>query len=488
MVFSSHLFLLLFLPLTLAVFYALARERIDPCWPRRFLIFASLVFYGVWSWFYLGVLIATILGNFALGRLILRSQAPAKKRRLLILGIAGNLGLLGYYKYANFFLSNLNFALATNWSLGEIILPLAISFHTFQQIAFLVSVYRGKDAEASVEKYLLFVLFFPQLIAGPIVRHEELAPQFATLARGRDRALDLSVGSALFIAGLCKKTLLADPLAVYANAAFGAAQAGSVDPVTAWLGALAYTLQLYFDFSGYSEMALGLGRMFGLHLPVNFWSPYQASNIAEFWRRWHITLSRFLRDFLYIPLGGNRLSPGRTYTNLLLTMGLGGLWHGAAWTFVLWGLYHGLLLALHRLWRAVRPQATEPKSFLRHAFAVAFTFLLVTLGWVLFRAADLGTAAVMYRSMAKLGSASFAQADPWAWAHVGGLTVAVLSLPNTWHWIGRHHEVLPPAGARQGTAFLAWKPSWAWASGLAILAAWAVLTAHRYTEFLYFQF
>lgn len=488
MVFSSHLFLLVFLPLTLLGYHLLVPSTDAAVWRRRLLILASMVFYGAWSWTYLALLVATIAANFALGRMLLRQSDLSRRRWMLALGIAANLGLLGYFKYANFLLDNANVLFGTAWSAGTIILPLAISFHTFQQIAFLVGVYRREDAESSFESYLLFVLFFPQLIAGPIVRHTEVGAQLRRLGEGRDRALDLSVGSAIFVVGLAKKTLLADPLAAYANTAFAAAQSGAVDPGVAWLGALAYTLQLYFDFSGYSEMAVGLGRMFGVHLPLNFWSPYQAGSITEFWRRWHMTLSRFLRDYLYIPLGGNRHGAARTYGNLLATMALGGLWHGAAWNFVLWGIFHGLLLALHRLWRGLMPTAAGPRHPAKHGLAVLFTFLLVTLGWVLFRAADLASAGRLLVAMGQLSLGHLGALDPMALVHVGALLLVVWLLPNTWQWIGRHHEVEAPATSRSQSRYLAWALDWRWALALAVLAAWTVLAAHRYTEFLYFQF
>ncbi len=489
MVFSSHLFLLIFLPLTVLAFHGLASRQASTGLLRRVLIFASLLFYAAWSWLYLGMLLASIVANFGLGRLLARRTERRTKRWLLILGVSGNLALLAYFKYANFFLDNLGTLFGTPWSLGNIVLPLAISFYTFQQISFLVRVHQGRDAEISLENYCLFVLFFPQLIAGPIVRHEEVSEQFAQLGRGPDRALDMAVGSAIFVVGLAKKTLLADPLAGYAHTAFSAAQAGSLDPATAWLGTVAYSLQLYFDFCGYSEMAVGLGRMFGVYFPINFWSPYRACNIAEFWRRWHMTLSRFLRDHLYFPLGGNRRSRNRTYLNLLVTMILGGLWHGAAWTFVLWGAYHGALLALFRLWREAAPPASLAASCWGHALGVASTFLLVALGWVLFRSADVNSALVMYQALARPGTINFAVVEPWAWAHVGVLLLVVLLLPNTWQWIGHYHAVTPPPGARQeGGGSIAWKLDWRWAALLAGLAAWTVLAAHRYTEFLYFQF
>lgn len=487
MVFSSHIFLLVFLPCTLLGFFWI-RHHFHESWPRRWLLLASLVFYGWWSWAYLGLLLANILGNYWIGRGITLYRGSRQATWLMWLGIATNLALLGYFKYANFFLANLNTLLGTDWALGAIVLPLALSFHTFQQIAYLVETRNGLDEEMSLERYLLFVAFFPQLIAGPIVRHTEIGPQIARLGSVEGRwALHIGVGLTIFIIGLAKKTLLADPLAPLAREAFDAAQAGPIPAALAWQGMLAYTLQLYFDFSGYSDMAVGLARMFGIHLPINFWSPYRAVSITEFWRRWHITLSRFLRDYLYIPLGGNRKGTPRTYLNLLLTMFLGGLWHGAAWTFVLWGTYHGLLLALHRALR--RPGGAEAAAHagrLGRLSATLATFLLVALGWVLFRAQDLPTALHMYASLVNfaLPGASVAYLN---WLHLAVLLAVVFLAPNTWQIMAGHHlvtgyrQIAAPTGPR-------WHPTPRWALLLAILGATAVLAAHRYTEFLYFQF
>lgn len=489
MVFSSHIFLLVFLPIVLSGFYAL-KALGGQASPRRWLLLASLVFYGWWSWTYLGVLVATILANYGIGRAIMARRNTPLATTLMWLGIVANLGLLGYFKYAHFFADNINSLLGTHWALEAIVLPLAISFHTFQQIAYLVETRNGLDEEISLERYLLFVTFFPQLIAGPIVRHIEIAPQIRRLGlERRDWMGDISIGLTFLIIGLAKKTLLADPLAPIVNEAFASAQAGSISTPQAWQGMLAYTLQLYFDFSGYSDMAVGLARMFGLRLPVNFWSPYQARDIAEFWRRWHITLSRFLRDYLYIPLGGNRRGPARTYANLLVTMLLGGLWHGAAWTFLLWGAYHGCLLALHRLYRQYFASNGERGGRSTRGLAIGVTFLFVALGWVIFRAPDLQTALNLFAALPALNTAG-GTVNPWSWAHILLLLGLVFLMPNSWQIMADARQA-PPGGEPDDRAPLIplrWRPVPAWGLFLGVLGAAAILATHRYTEFLYFQF
>jgi alginate O-acetyltransferase complex protein AlgI len=481
--------LLVFLPFVLLGYYGLSRYSPNSLWPMRWLFAASLIFYGWWSWIYLWVLLASIISNYLVGRAIAQQRSEPAARALMWVGITGNLGLLAYFKYANFFVANVNSLLSTDWHIGLIVLPLAISFHTFQQIAYLVEVRNRRDVELSLERYLLFVAFFPQLIAGPIVRHHEIAPQFAKLGKSADPGGDLAVGLSIFLIGLAKKTLLADPLAPLANAAFAAAQVGNpLSSAAAWLGALAYTLQLYFDFSGYSEMAVGLARMFGIRLPINFWSPYLAANIAEFWRRWHMTLSRFLRDYLYIPLGGNRHGVSRTYLNLLLTMALGGLWHGASWTFVAWGLYHGVLLCAYRLYRERIRQQLFPGRRVGRVIAIAFTFLAVVCGWVLFRAPDIATALRVFQAMASVGSVSLRTVDWTSWLHLSALLVLVFMAPNTWQLMAARHPVAAPVGTELSRSALQWKMSPAWAVAFALVGAWSVLATHRYTEFLYFQF
>jgi D-alanyl-lipoteichoic acid acyltransferase DltB (MBOAT superfamily) len=347
MLFNSYEFILVFLPLTAAAFFLTARLLGKEA-ALGVLVAASLVYYGWWRWSYLPLLVASIVANFVVGRFLEPGdddRSRPYRKTVMVVGIACNLGLLGYFKYANFFIDNLAELTGAAPRNFEIILPLAISFFTFQQVAYLVDAHRGETKEHSFLHYCLFVTFFPQLIAGPIVHHKEMLPQFSRDETYSVRAEMVAVGLSVFVIGLFKKVVLADSLASYASPLFAFADSGGAPSfLHAWGGALAYTFQLYFDFSGYSDMAMGIAFMFGIRLPLNFDSPYKASNIIDFWRRWHISLSRFLRDYLYFPLGGNRRGKGRRYANLLITMLLGGLWHGAGWTFVIWGVNAGVNL------------------------------------------------------------------------------------------------------------------------------------------------
>ncbi len=312
------------------------------------------------------------------------------KKSILITGIVINLGLLGYFKYANFLVNEFNWLFGTNIYLSKIILPLAISFFTFQQIAYLVDAYKGYAKEYNFLQYCLFVTFFPQLIAGPIVHHKEMLPQFTKVWELGMTHKNMAIGITIFFIGLFKKVIIADNISVYSTPVFSAAEVGvAFSTVEAWVAALAYTFQLYFDFSGYSDMAIGLARMFGIRLPLNFNSPYKAKNIIEFWRRWHITLSRFLRDYLYIPLGGNRNGVLRRHINIVIVMILGGLWHGAGWSFVFWGTLHGIYIVINHGWHELKRRlgfgiVISPKTDI---FLARFiTFLAVVVGWVFFRA------------------------------------------------------------------------------------------------------
>lgn len=337
MLFNSFTFICAYLPVCLVLFYQLAKR--DHKAAAGFLAMASLLFYGWWNSRYVLLLVSSICGNFLLSEAIVRNrERPAAARFILAIAIAGDLALLGYYKYANFFVANVDSITGVTWSFPAIVLPLGISFFTFTQIAFLVDCYRNVARERNFLHFLLFISYFPHLIAGPILHHAEMMPQFGQAKTYRLSAERLAVGTTMFILGLAKKVICADGISSVAQKVFAAAGAGhAVDSWHAWSGALAYTMQIYFDFSGYCDMALGISIMFGIHLPLNFNSPYKAASIIDFWRRWHMTLSRFLRDYLYIPLGGNRCTPPRRYFNLLVTMLLGGLWHGAAWTYVAWG-------------------------------------------------------------------------------------------------------------------------------------------------------
>ncbi len=349
------------------------------------LFLCSLFFYSWWEWKYLWLLLGSITFHFLVGQALLK-LVGGQKKALLISAIVIDIGLLIYFKYADMFIGSWNHLSADNIALLKVVLPLGISFFTFTQIAYLVDTYEGKVNETRPVHFGLFVTYFPHLIAGPVLHHKEMMPQFNNPATYTIQWRLVALGFGVFIIGLAKKVLVADNLASYANAYF----ANPVDAgmLQAWQGVLAYTFQLYFDFSGYSDMAVGLSLMLGIKLPINFYSPYRAVNISEFWRRWHMTLSRFLRDYLYIRMGGNRHGKGRRYFNLLMTMFLGGLWHGAGWNFAIWGLMHGLYLCVHEAWRATFGKFFG-KSKLYAFLAATVTFLAVMFAWVPFRSSDL---------------------------------------------------------------------------------------------------
>ncbi len=424
MVFSSFQYVLAFLPLAVLVFMVLQRYgRVQAS--SYWLIAASLFFYGWWDWRYLPLPIGSVVFNYYVGTRLLRSERA--DRTLLTLGLIANLALLGYYKYAGFFVDNLNGLFGEALPVPHIALPLAISFCTFQQVSFLVDCYRKQVAPFTFRCYLLYITFFPHLIAGPVVRHNELLPQLESSRDWDARWHDIVRGVHLFALGLAKKAIFADTMAGYANPVFNAAATGATPSfLEAWAAALAYTLQLYFDFSGYADMALGSARMLGIHLPENFNSPYKAQNIADFWRRWHITLSHFLRDYLYIPLGGSRAGKGRTYLNLIITMLLGGLWHGAAWTFVVWGAMHGAALAVCHWWK----EFSEARKWSMPPFmAYGLTMLFVIVGWVIFRANTWEAAGRVLGGM--FGQTTFILPKEMTFLHQWGGGFSELAIANT---------------------------------------------------------
>lgn len=410
MLFNSPEFVFAYLPAVLGVFFLLGRASAAAA--AGWLVAASLFFYGWWDARYLALLLASITFNFFAGRALALSAAagPTRQRRLgLAAAVAVNLAVLGGFKYADFFVDTLNMIAGTGLALPKIVLPLGISFFTFTQIAYLVDAWRGEAREYNPVHYGLFVTYFPHLIAGPILHHREMMPQFAAPAPYRPDRAALALGATIFLIGLAKKVVIADGLSPYSREAFGAADAGEQPSFfAAWGGALAYTFQLYFDFSGYSDMAIGLAKMMRIDLPLNFASPYKAASVIEFWRRWHMTLSRFLRDYLYVPLGGNRRGAPRRYLNLWITMVLGGLWHGAGWTFVLWGALHGCYLLVNHAWRGATSRffARSPVlALLWRPLAWCLTFLAVVVGWVFFRAETLDGALRMLAGMAGLHGA-----------------------------------------------------------------------------------
>ena len=392
LLFNSYIFIFFFLPFTFFFYFYLNKKRLTEA-AKAFLALASLFFYSWWNIMYLPLILISMGVNYTMGKYISRTKSGNRHKRrkiLLAAGIVFNLSLLGYYKYADFFIDNINALLHSHFGLLHLALPLAISFYTFQQIAYLVDSYRLETKEYDFLNYAVFVTFFPQLIAGPIVHHAEMMPQFSKSGNKIINYRNISAGLFVFAMGLFKKVVIADTFAQWANLGFD--QAAALTMTDAWMTSLSYTFQLYFDFSGYTDMAIGAALLFNIKLPINFFSPYKALSIQDFWRRWHITLSRFLRDYLYIPLGGNRKSGSRTYLNLFLTFLLGGIWHGAGWTFVLWGALHGLAMMLHRAWQ----KAGVPMHSIL-AWFLTFNFINVT--WVFFRAKDFDDALKVLHGM-----------------------------------------------------------------------------------------
>ena len=497
MLFNSYAFLFAFLPAACLGYFALNRwlpGRAGIAW----LFVASLFFYGWWDWRFVPLLLSSIVFNFVVGHALERREADARTdatapgsvassapgRGLLACGIVANLALLGYFKYADFFVANADALFGTQWLLPHVLLPLGISFFTFTQIAYLVDARRGLAREDSFLNYGLFVSFFPHLLAGPILHHREMMPQFADASNKRFNASNFWVGFTLLVIGLAKKVLIADSIAPWANAGFS--QASSLQFVDAWIAALAYTLQIYFDFSGYTDMALGMAWMLNIRLPLNFASPYQSRNIREFWRRWHITLSRFLRDYLYIPMGGNRRGPSLALLFIVVTFALGGLWHGANWTFVAWGVVNGIgIVVVHLMDRA---GWTLPRTL-----AWLLTMVFTVTAWVFFRASSIDDAlrivATMYGMHGMSWTAAVAEwaplLDPATYTRavfsarldsIGTGAVMIIGFAIAW------------LGVNSQTLVARWRYSPALAAGSALLAVASLLNLDRVTEFLYFNF
>lgn len=521
MLFNSYEFLFLFLPLALGGFFLFCQVGIRSL-VTGWLILVSLIFYAYWNPIFLLLLLVSVAVNWLISEVIVRLRAKLPDgqsmtgaiRAVLFLGIAFNLGLIGYFKYINFFIDTINSLGASLGKINGLILPLGISFYTFEQISYLVGIAIGKGRSYGLPRFLLFVTFFPHLIAGPILSAEELIPQFRSL-NYHFNARSLALGFTVFTIGLFKKTVIADSVAGYATPIFEAADNGQVISFfISWQAAIAYTLQLYFDFSGYSDMAIGLARLFNIKLPMNFFSPYKAISIGDFWQRWHITLSRFLRDYIYIPLGGSRQGEVRRYLNLFFTMILGGLWHGANWTFLLWGGLHGIYLCIDHGWQRFLKQCSwkAPSSRLSQVAAQALTFLAVVISWVLFRSETLDGAKRILRGMSGLDGfilpesyatklrmlsrfgVEFGTIENFggiqAVAVILGLLTAVFLLPNLYEFmkgepvaldVYRHLENKP-------SPWWCWKPTILYAVLTGILFCIGVGFCSSRSEFLYFQF
>ncbi|WP_150303630.1 MBOAT family O-acyltransferase [Pseudomonas saliphila] len=512
MLFNSAVFILGFLPLVLIGFFLFAgsgRQRLAVIW----LSVASLVFYGWWNPAYVPLLAGSMVVNYLLGGYLLRSSS----RLLLVLGVAANVLLLGYYKYTGFLFATIDTAVGLDWSIDSIILPLAISFFTFQQIAYLVDAHDGQVEEHDFFNYCLFISFFPQLIAGPITHHGEMLPQFRDKAFFRPRADNLAIGTTIFLLGLFKKVVLADPLGTMATPVFAGAATGVIPPFfEAWTGALSYTLQIYFDFSGYSDMAIGLGLLFGIRLPANFNSPFKARNVIEYWSRWHMTLTRFLTAYIYNPIvmrsARARMKAGKpqprrgkmtfgTFVALvayptLFTMFVSGVWHGAGWQFVAFGVLHGVYLVIAHGWRAYKTRQgweVDSDNPLRRGAAVLLTFGCVVVAMVFFRAPDLTTALTMLAGMVGLSpqESTFYRADV---LYIAVHLLIVWGLPNVEQWMSKVRTALDfhvyEHWMQRWIPVALWQPTPAMgvAIGVAGFFALAIAFSVAPTEFLYFQF
>jgi len=511
MLFNSYEFILIFLPLVLLA-----------TWIMRFfgripallsLVIASFSFYGLWEADYIALLVLSIFFNYMIGNAVYSTH----NKSLLAIGVAANLCLLAYYKYRLFFGAMVGLPAE-----GSLLIPLGISFYTFHQISFLIDVHRNNVSPRGFAEYLLYVTFFPQLIAGPIVRFTEVISQFKNNRAFKLTYSNTAVGLTMLAAGLFKKQVIADSISLYATPMFQLAETST--PVTfieAWTGVLAYTFQIYFDFSGYSDMALGLARIFGIRLPVNFNSPYKATSIIDFWRRWHISLSRFLRDYLYVALGGKRRGKGRRHINVLVVMLLGGLWHGAAWTFVLWGGLHGIMLIINHAWRDVVGTRWRIPSWL----CWCLTMMGVMLAWTLFRAESLHAVWNIWQGLigidgrlvlptsyqASLGSLTplvemigfqwvtteiVARSFPTSGGWLLACFVICLGLPNTQAWLRRYRPAcglvygdLDARSALGATGLtLQWRPTLVWAGLTTAMLVVAVYHFGNTSEFIYWQF
>jgi D-alanyl-lipoteichoic acid acyltransferase DltB (MBOAT superfamily) len=473
MLFNSTVFIFLFLPVTLAVYLLLNRQRLTTA-ANAWLLAASLFFYAWWDVSYLPLILGSILFNYTIGCLLAEGEQQQKRsvsrRAIFLCGLCANLALLGYFKYADFFLSSINAALGSQLPLLHIVLPLGISFFTITQIAFLVDAYEGLVEERNLLSYALFVTFFPHLLAGPILHHKEMMPQFDRLRNKVLNYKNLALGLFLFFVGLFKKVIIADPFSSLATAGFDAAASLSLSE--AWVASLSYTLQIYFDFSGYSDMAVGLGLMFNIRLPVNFNSPYKATDIIDFWKRWHITLTAFITTYVYTPIlrSFNSVTFARSLVAVFLAMFVSGLWHGAGWTFIVWGSLHGAALVVNHSWRRRKLKLPPFVGWL-------LTFGFVNTSFVFFRAREWHDALKVLKGMLGLEGINFGR-DSLAALHTDGGTMTLLAIALTVALLGRNSLQLAEA----------FRPTWKGCLMLAFVACYALFNMSRVSEFLYFQF
>lgn len=498
MLFNSYIFLFIFVPLLILVVSILSyRQKIGGCiWV---LLVASLIYYCWWNPAFLPLIIGLIVVNHLLAKCI--DRTATLKSLLLFVGVVFNLLPLFFFKYANFVIDTLNFLPQMSLRSLGVILPIGISFFTFQQIAYLVDVRRGLVQPCHLLEYALFVSFFPKLIAGPIVHHNDFIPQLRTVLVGMSFD-NLNRGVAIFAVGLFKKTALADNLSVLANPVFNTVADGNlVNMLDAWVAALAYTFQIYFDFSGYSDMAVGLGFMFGIKLPINFYSPYKSVNIIDFWRRWHITLSTFLRDYIYIPLGGGRVGEFRRIMNVFTTMLIGGIWHGAGWTFLLWGAIHGVAISINHVWR-IKVRDSRRSWIAR--FSPFPTFIFIVFTWVAFRSTTIEGTWSLWKIM--VGTDQLILPVDWvtpfqnmglnviALGEYHGTPLAIILVSAVVAWMLPNTRQLFPDisldqhGLMNKASYFCWKPNVLWLIVVFACFLMSLWNMSRISEFLYYQF
>jgi len=480
MLFNSYVYIAAFLPLMFAGYFLFNRYRMFTA-ANIWLALGSLVYYGWWKIDYLPIFIFSILANFGIGSRLAKSEFRGKKEKLqLALGVALNLGMLGYFKYADFVIENINDITSGQLPLIHLTLPLGISFFTFQQLTFLIDSYRKDVSEPNIVNYSLFVSYFPQLIAGPIVHHKEMMPQFASQENKIWKNINIATGLFIFSIGLFKKVVLADTLSTWATAGYD--KAATLNIFEAWATSLSYSFQLYFDFSGYSDMAMGAAILFNIRLPFNFDSPYKSLNIQQFWRRWHMTLSRFLRDYVYVPLGGNQSNPRRTIINLLATFIIGGIWHGAGWTFIVWGLLHGVAIAIHRGWKSSRLSMNIIVAWL-------LTFNFVNVTWVFFRARTWSDATKVLRGMVDVQNISLPQFIPpdhsmlttlVGFKNIQGNLLMILFIVASF--------IIVLTLKNSNYYFETFTPKWYYLGFSLVIFLVALYFLHTPTEFLYFNF
>ncbi len=466
----------MFLPFVWVGFFLLGRSR--PQIAAAFLSLASICFLGSWDVQGVPILVGSILVNYAAGYFILEYRRWALT--ICILAVVFDLTFLAFFKYADFMLWNVNELFGWSFPLLHIGLPLGISFYTFTQLAFLVDAYRKQVRDLSPTNYLLFVTYFPHLIAGPILHHATMMPQFAQRKVYQPQTAEITIGLVFFTMGLAKKVLLADSFALWANPIFAASATDThIHFWDAWIGLLTYSLQIYFDFSGYSDMAVGLSKLFGIDIPFNFNSPYKSRSIIEFWKRWHITLSIFLRDYVYIPLGGNRR--GSRYVNLIVTMLIGGLWHGASWTFVVWGGLHGFYLVVNHLWRYVKLKLAWQPSFLTRHCSLPLTFAVVLFAWIFFRAESFESAMRLIEA-----TLSFHDIGKWdASVHSDTRVACYIGIGLTICWAFPNSQEI---SKRLGSLLQSWRWFYYGATIAMVLILLMINESRGVSEFIYFNF